>query len=96
MADWVLSIAEWLGPLGVVISLALLWLWKRNRPRKPARITYVPSKPTDTPSLVSVEENTTEARSVIVEAEEALQDSPEGTGETTWTDEGDDTATRGR
>jgi hypothetical protein len=88
LLDWIVAV------FGAPATIFLVWVLSKTTNKAPK--SAIPAKPTDTPSLVSVEENTTEARSVIVEAEEALQGSPEGTGETTWTDEGDDIATRGR
>ena len=54
LPDWILTAAGWFGPLGLLISGALAWLWKRNRPRKPARVTFV--QPRDTVAPADVDE----------------------------------------
>ena len=94
MADWILTAAEWLGPLGAVISAVLLWLWKRNRPRKPAKVTFVPPRPTPAVRPREVAEADADTRSVIVDAGAALDEAPRDVED--WTDAGDDTAVRGR
>ena len=77
-------------PLAALLERFLLWLWRR----KPAKVTYIPRKPTPAITPREVAEADADTRSVIVEAEEALDEGARDVED--WTDAGDDAATRGR
>ena len=77
-------------PLAALLERFLLWMWRR----KPAKVTYIPRKPTPAVRPREVAEADADTRSVIVEAEDALDEAPRDVED--WTDAGDDAATRGR